>query len=122
YVEAMRRVGDGTARVLKAPLPAVRLRSAWSGSPTTCCVAGLHLAAQVSASGTCSLGDLVAVRAVNGFIWNHAWAFRGWGGRGQVDPPQAPTIAIVTMLTLLVNPLGRFRLASVPATLAESDG
>src|SRR5689334_11920436 len=38
-------------------------------------------------------------------MWNYAWAFRGQGGRGQVDPPQGPTIAIVTMLTLLVTPL-----------------
>jgi putative flippase GtrA len=149
----MRRVGDWTAQVLKTPLVAQFVKFGVVGVSNTLLtllvytlllkVFGLWYVA-ASAMG-------FAVGAVNGFLWNRAWTFRGhvgdaltpvrWfvvqgcgllGNSGLVFlfvdgagagklAGQGLTIVIVMMLTFIVNRSWTFR-AQVPTAFAESDG
>jgi putative flippase GtrA len=150
----MRRVGDETARVLSMPLVAQFVKFGLVGVSNTLLtllvytlllkVLGLWYVA-ASAIG-------FAVGAVNGFMWNRAWTFRGHVGDALtpvrwfvvqgcgllvnsgliylfVDGAgagklvaQGLTIAIVTVLTFFANRTWTFRMHRAPAALAESDG
>jgi putative flippase GtrA len=149
----MRRVGDRTAQVLKAPFVAQFVKFGLVGVSNTLLtllvytlllkVLGLWYVA-ASAIG-------FAVGAVNGFLWNRAWTFRGHVGDALtavrwfvvqgcgllgnsalvflfVDgagvgklAAQGLTIAIVTVLTFIANRSWTFR-PRVSTALAESDG
>jgi putative flippase GtrA len=149
----MRRVGDWTARSLRRPLLAQFVKFGLVGVSNTLItllvytlllkVLGLWYVA-ASAIG-------FAVGAVNGFLWNRAWTFRGHVGDALtpvrwfvvqgcgllansaliflfVDGAgldklagQGFTIVIVMVLTFIANRSWTFR-ARVPAALAEGDG
>jgi putative flippase GtrA len=150
----MRRVGDQAARVLRTPLLVQFVKFGLVGISNTLItllvyallwnVLGLWYVA-ASAIG-------FAVGAVNGFLWNRAWTFKGHVGDALtpvrwfvvqgcgllvnsaliyvfVDGAalgkliaQAATIVIVTVLTFIANRSWTFRARGVPAPLAESDG
>jgi putative flippase GtrA len=149
----MRRVGDQTARALRTPLLVQFVKFGLVGVSNTLItllvytllwnVLGVWYVA-ASAIG-------FAVGAVNGFLWNRAWTFKGHVGDALtpvrwfvvqgcgllvnsaliylfVDgagvgklAAQAVTIVIVTVLTFIANRSWTFR-ARVPTALAESDG
>jgi putative flippase GtrA len=149
----MRRVGDRTAQVLGTPLLAQFLKFGLVGISNTLLflavytllwkVVGLWYVA-ASAIG-------FAIGAINGFLWNRAWTFKGHVGDALtpvrwcvvqgcgllcnagllyllVDGAgmgklagQGLTIAVVMVLTFLANRSWTFR-ARAPAALAESDG
>jgi putative flippase GtrA len=137
----MRRVGDGAARILRMPLILQFVKFGIVGVSNTLisfAVYTLLLKAfgvwYVAASG---IG--FAVGAINGFLWNRAWTFRGHVGDALtpvrwfavqscgllvnlglvylfVDgfglgklTGQAVTIAIVTVLTFFVNRAWTFK-------------
>jgi putative flippase GtrA len=147
----MRRVGDGTARILRMPLVMQFVKFGIVGVSNTLIFFAVYTLLlkvfgvwYVAASG---IG--FAVGAINGFLWNRAWTFRGhvgdaltpvrWFvvqssgllanlglvylfvdgiGLGELEG-QAVTIAIVTVLTFLVNRAWTFR-GHTPAALAET--
>jgi putative flippase GtrA len=149
----MRRVGDQTAWVLRTPLLVQFVKFGLVGVSNTLITLLVYTLLwnllgvwYVAAS---AIG--FAVGAVNGFLWNRAWTFKGhvgdaltpvrWfvvqgcgllvnsaliylfvDGAG-VDKlaAQAVTIVIVTVLTFIANRSWTFR-ARVPTALAESDG
>lgn len=149
----MRRVGDRTARVLRAPVIAQFVKFGLVGVSNTLITLLVYTLLlnvlgvwYVAAS---ALG--FAVGAVNGFLWNRAWTFKGHVGDSLtpvrwfvvqgcgllvnsaliylfVDGAgmgklvgQGVTIVIVTVLTFLANRSWTFR-AQAPAALVESDG
>ena len=149
----MRRVGDQTARALKTPLLVQFVKFGLVGVSNTLITLLVYTLLwnllgvwYVAAS---AIG--FAVGAVNGFLWNRAWTFKGHVGDSLtpvrwfvvqgcgllinsaliyllVDgagmdklAAQGVTIVIVTVLTFIVNRSWTFR-AHVPSALAESDG
>lgn len=149
----MRRVGDRTARVLRAPVIAQFVKFGLVGVSNTLITLLVYTLLlnvlgvwYVAAS---ALG--FAVGAINGFLWNRAWTFKGHVGDSLtpvrwfvvqgcgllvnsaliylfVDGAgmgklvgQGVTIVIVTVLTFLANRSWTFR-AQAPAALVESDG
>jgi putative flippase GtrA len=147
----MRRVGDGAARILRMPLVLQFVKFGIVGISNTLisfAVYALLLKAfgvwYVAASG---IG--FAVGAINGFLWNRAWTFRGhvgdaltpvrWfvvqscgllGNLGLVYlfvdgaglgklTGQAATVAIVTVLTFFANRAWTFK-GSQAQVLAET--
>ncbi len=149
----MRRVGDSAARILRMPLVSQFVKFGIVGVSNTLIfflVYTLLLKVfgvwYVAASG---IG--FAVGAINGFLWNRAWTFKGHVGDALtpvrwfvvqssgllvnlglvylfVDGAgfgklegQAVTIAIVTVLTFLANRAWTFR-GHTPAALAETAG
>jgi putative flippase GtrA len=147
----MRRVGDGAARILRMPLILQFVKFGIVGVSNTLISFAVYTLLlkgfgvwYVAASG---IG--FAVGAVNGFLWNRAWTFRGHVGDALtpvrwfvvqscgllldlglvyvfVDGVgldelvgQAMTTAIVTVLTFFVNRAWTFR-GHTPAALAET--
>lgn len=148
----MRRVGDWARWVLRAPLLVQFVKFGLVGVSNTLIMLLVYTLLwnvlgvwYVAAS---AIG--FAVGAVNGFLWNRAWTFKGhvgdaltpvrWfvvqgcgllgnaalvflfvdgTGMGKLAG-QALTIAVVTVLTFLVNRSWTFR-TRTPAVLAESD-
>ena len=147
----MRRVGDGAARILKMPLILQFVKFGIVGVSNTLISFAVYTLLlkvfgvwYVAASG---IG--FAVGAVNGFLWNRAWTFRGHVGDALtpvrwfvvqscgllvdlalvyvfVDGVgldelvgQAMTTVIVTVLTFFVNRAWTFR-EHTPAGLVES--
>lgn len=149
----MRRVGDQTARVLRAPLLAQFVKFGLVGVSNTL-IALLVYTLLWNVLGVWYVAASAigfAVGAVNGFLWNRAWTFKGHVGDALtpvrwfvvqgcgllvnsaliylfVDGAgmgklvgQALTIVIVMVVTFAVNRSWTFR-ARAPAALAESDG
>lgn len=147
----MRRVGDGAARILRMPLILQFVKFGIVGVSNTLISFAVYTLLlkvfgvwYVAASG---IG--FAVGAVNGFLWNRAWTFRGHVGDALtpvrwfvvqscgllvdlalvyvfVDGVgldelvgQAMTTAIVTVLTFFVNRAWTFR-GHTPGALVES--
>lgn len=147
----MRRVGDSAARILRTPLVGQFVKFGIVGVSNTLIFFAVYTLLlkvfgvwYVAASG---IG--FAVGAINGFLWNRAWTFRGHVGDALtpvrwfvvqssgllvnlglvylfVDGAglgklegQAVTIVIVTVLTFLVNRAWTFR-GHTPAALAET--
>jgi putative flippase GtrA len=147
----MRRVGDGAARILRMPLILQFVKFGIVGVSNTLISFAVYTLLlkvfgvwYVAASG---IG--FAVGAVNGFLWNRAWTFRGHVGDALtpvrwfvvqscgllidlglvyvfVDGVgldelfgQAVTTAIVTVLTFFVNRAWTFR-EHTPVALAET--
>lgn len=149
----MRRVGDWTARVLKAPVLAQFVKFGLVGVSNTLITLLVYTllldVLDVWYVAASAIG--FAVGAVNGFLWNRAWTFKGHVGDALtpvrwfvvqgcgllansaliylfVDGAgmgklagQGVTIVIVTVLTFVANRSWTFR-AQAPAALAESDG
>lgn len=148
----MRRVGDWARWVLRAPLLVQFVKFGLVGVSNTLIMLLVYTLLwnvlgvwYVAAS---AIG--FAVGAVNGFLWNRAWTFKGHVGDALtpvrwfvvqgcgllgnaalvflfVDGAgmgklagQALTIVVVTVLTFLVNRSWTFR-TRAPAVLAESD-
>jgi putative flippase GtrA len=149
----MRRVGDQTARVLRAPLLAQFVKFGLVGVSNTL-IALLVYTVLWNVLGVWYVAASAigfALGAVNGFLWNRAWTFKGHVGDALtpvrwfvvqgcgllgnsaliylfVDGAgmgkllgQALTIVIVMVVTFLANRSWTFR-ARAPAALVESDG
>jgi putative flippase GtrA len=149
----MRRVGDQTTRVLRAPLFAQFVKFGLVGVSNTL-IALLVYTLLWNVFGVWYVAASAigfAVGAVNGFLWNRAWTFKGHVGDALtpvrwfvvqgcgllgnsaliylfVDGAgmgkligQALTIVIVMVVTFVVNRSWTFR-AQAPAALVESDG
>jgi putative flippase GtrA len=149
----MRRVGERSASVLRMPLIVQLAKFGLVGVSNTL-ITLLVYTLLVKALGVwyveaSALGFMVG--AVNGFLWNRAWTFRGHVGDALtpvrwfvvqgcgllvnsglvfvfVDGAglgkllgQALTIVIVTVLTFAINRSWTFRVRA-PAALAESEG
>lgn len=148
----MRRVGDSTARALRAPLIQFAKFGLVGISNTLLFLLVYTLLFELLGVwyvGASAIG--FAVGAVNGFLWNRAWTFKGHVGDALtpvrwfvvqgcgllgnsalvylfVDGAhmgklggQGLTIAIVTVLTFIANRSWTFR-ACVPSPLPEGDG
>lgn len=149
----MRRVGDQTARVLRAPVLAQFVKFGLVGVSNTL-ITLLVYTLLLNMFGVWYVAASAigfAVGAVNGFLWNRAWTFKGHVGDALtpvrwfvvqgcgllgnsaliylfVDGAgmgklvgQGVTIVIVTVLTFVANRSWTFR-AQVPTALVESDG
>ena len=145
----MRRVGDGAARILRMPLILQFVKFGIVGVSNTLISFALYTLL-VKAFGVwyvAASGIGFAVGAINGFLWNRAWTFRGHVGDALtpvrwfvvqscgllinlglvymfVDgfglgelTGQAATIAIVTVLTFFVNRAWTFKGAGDPVLI-----
>ncbi len=149
----MRRVGDGAARILRMPLILQFVKFGIVGVSNTLISFAVYTLLlkgfdvwYVAASG---IG--FAVGAINGFLWNRAWTFRGHVGDALtpvrwfvvqscgllvnlglvylfVDglgldklTGQAATIAIVTVLTFFVNRAWTFKGAGERVLVEAAD-
>lgn len=149
----MRRVGDWTAQVLRTPLLVQFAKFGLVGVSNTLITLLVYtLLLQVLGLWYVAASAIgFAVGAVNGFLWNRSWTFRGhtgdaltpvrWfvvqgcgllvnsglvyafvdGARVGKLPGQGLTIVIVTVLTFIANRSWTFRAAS-PTALAEGEG
>lgn len=150
----MRRVGDRAARMLNTPIVAQFIKFGLVGVSNTLLFFSVYTLLwkvfgvwYVAAS---ALG--FAVGAINGFLWNRAWTFKGHVSDGLTPVRwfvvqaagdgvnsgllyvfvdgigfgklvgQAVTIVIVTVLTFLANRAWTFRMHASAPALAESDG
>lgn len=149
----MRRVGDRAAHVLKMPVVVQFVKFGLVGVSNTLIALTVYTlllkALGVWYVAASALG--FAVGAVNGFLWNRAWTFKGH--RGDALTPvrwfvvqgcgllansgliflfvdgagidkllaQGLTLVVVTVLTFFVNRAWTFRVGVGPA-LAEGDG
>jgi putative flippase GtrA len=147
----MRRVGDSAARILRMPLVSQFVKFGVVGVSNTL-IFFLVYTLLLKVFGVwyiAASGIGFAVGAINGFVWNRAWTFRGHVGDALtpvrwfvvqssgllldlglvylfVDGAglgklegQAVTIVIVTVLTFLANRAWTFR-GHTPAALAET--
>ena len=145
----MRRVGDGASRILRMPLILQFVKFGIVGVSNTLISFALYTLL-VKAFGVwyvAASGIGFAVGAINGFLWNRAWTFRGHVGDALtpvrwfvvqscgllvnlglvymfVDgfglgelTGQAATIAIVTVLTFFVNRAWTFKGAGDPVLI-----
>ncbi len=145
----MRRVGDGASRILRMPLILQFVKFGIVGVSNTLISFALYTLL-VKAFGVwyvAASGIGFAVGAINGFLWNRAWTFRGHVGDALtpvrwfvvqscgllinlglvymfVDgfglgelTGQAATIAIVTVLTFFVNRAWTFKGAGDPVLM-----
>ncbi len=149
----MRRVGDRAAQVLGAPLVVQFVKFGLVGvSNTLLTLAVYTLLLKVFGLWYVAASAIgFAVGAVNGFLWNRSWTFRGhvgdsltpvrWfvvqgcgllvnsglvfafvdGARLDKLLAQGLTIVIVTILTFIANRSWTFRVGT-PAAFAEGDG
>ncbi len=148
----MRRVGDGASRILRMPLILQFVKFGIVGVSNTLISFALYTLL-VKAFGVwyvAASGIGFAVGAINGFLWNRAWTFRGHVGDALtpvrwfvvqscgllvnlglvymfVDglglgelTGQAATIAIVTVLTFFVNRAWTFKGAAQQGVGAHS--
>jgi putative flippase GtrA len=147
----MRRVGDSAARILRMPLVSQFVKFGVVGVSNTL-IFFLVYTLLLKVFGVwyiAASGIGFAVGAINGFVWNRAWTFRGHVGDALTPvrwfvvqssgllldlglvylfvagaglgklEGQAVTIVIVTVLTFLANRAWTFR-GHMPATPAET--
>jgi putative flippase GtrA len=147
----MRRVGDGAARILRMPLVMQFVKFGIVGVSNTLIAFAVYtlLLKAFGVWYVAASGIGFAVGAVNGFMWNRTWTFRGHVGDALtpvrwfvvqscgllldlglvyllVDGAgldklagQAVTTVIVTVITFFVNRAWTFR-DNAPAGLAET--
>ncbi|MGA7705121.1 MAG: GtrA family protein [Solirubrobacteraceae bacterium] len=145
----MRRVGDGAARILRMPLILQFVKFGIVGVSNTLISFALYTLL-VKAFGVwyvAASGIGFAVGAINGFLWNRAWTFRGHVGDALtpvrwfvvqscgllvnlglvymfVDglglgklTGQAATVVIVTVITFFVNRAWTFKGVAEPVLI-----